>query len=115
MQIDLPKIPTGEQYEDYIAATLRASGYFIESRIVLREGGSELLELDVVATPSGTDYAKRELFEAKKKGPGFGELFKLFGQRMYLGIDNACLVTLDLSGSSAPVLSAKGKELGVRF
>jgi hypothetical protein len=48
MPIDLPKTPSGEQYEDYVAATLRANGYFTESRVVLRENGSEIL-----ARPSG--------------------------------------------------------------
>jgi hypothetical protein len=116
MPIDLPKTPSGEQYEDYVAATLRANGYFTESRVVLRENGSEILELDVVATPSGPEYAKRELFEAKKGAVGFSELFKLFGQRTYLGIDAACLTShTSVTGPTAAVLAAKGAEVGVRF
>jgi hypothetical protein len=114
MAIDLPKTPTGEQYEDYVAATLRANGYFIESRVVLREGGSEVLELDVVGTPSGPEYAKRELFEAKKT-LGFGDLFKLYGQRGYLGIEAACLTSLvQPTEPMASVLKSKASEMGIR-
>jgi hypothetical protein len=36
--IALPTNPTGDDFEDFIAAALRALGYFIETRVVLREG-----------------------------------------------------------------------------
>jgi hypothetical protein len=113
--IILPKAPDGEQFEDFVAASLRALGYFVETRITLREEKKEVLELDVVATPAGDSSAHRELYEAKKHSPTFEVLFKLFGQRTYLGIDRACLATLnEADAQTKPVYEAKGKELQVR-
>ena len=54
MAISLPKAPDGHQFEDYVAASLRALGYFVETRITLRENKKDILELDVVTTPSGS-------------------------------------------------------------
>lgn len=71
MTISLPQKPNGNQYEDLIAATLRVLGYFVEANLVLREDGREVLELDVVATPTGMSGAKRHLYEAKQSDVGF--------------------------------------------
>lgn len=115
MLITLPTQPTGEQFEDFVAATLRALGYFIETRVVLREGKKEVLELDVVATPVGHALADRELFEAKKDGISFPNLFKLYGQRQYLGISSACMASLeDADSAHRPLYDARGVEVGVR-
>jgi hypothetical protein len=115
MPITLPREPDGEQFEDFVAATLRALGYFIETRVVLREANKEVLELDVVGTPVGHAFGERELFEAKKDGITFPHLFKLYGQRNYLGIGSACLASLaDADPAYRPLYDAKGAELGVR-
>jgi hypothetical protein len=115
MAITLPKTPHGEQFEDFVAASLRALGYFIETRVTLREGKKEVLELDIVATPIGGSVENRELYEAKKSAPSFPNLFKLYGQRMYLGIDCACLATLeDADVQYKPIYDAIGVELGIR-
>ncbi len=39
------------EYEDLVSATLLGLGYFTETSIKLKEGTSEVLELDAVATP----------------------------------------------------------------
>ena len=115
LAITLPKAPDGEQFEDFVAASLRALGYFIETRVILREDKKEVLELDAVATPIGGSAANRELYEAKKSAPSFPNLFKLYGQRMYLGIDRACLATLDdAEAQIKPLYSAIGDEMAVR-
>jgi hypothetical protein len=115
MTITLPTQPTGEQFEDFVAATLRALGYFIETRVILREGKKEILEIDVVATPVGQALTARELFEAKKDGISFPNLFKLYGQRLYLGIGSACMASFeDADSVHRPLYDAKGAELGVR-
>lgn len=116
MTISFPKKPDGEQYEDLITASLKALGYFTETRLTFREGGQEVLELDVVATPCGEGGMARQLFEAKKQAPSFTDIFKLYGQRIYLGISKASLVGLK-SGSPdhLPVYTAKGEELGIRI
>lgn len=113
--ISLPSTPTGEQYEDCVAGTIRALGYFIETRVILREDKKEVLELDIVATPLGAGSQHREMYEAKKDGISFVNLFKLFGQRIYLGVNTACLVSLkDADPGYRPAYDAKGKELGIR-
>lgn len=116
MAIKLPTTPTGEQYEDLVAASLKALGYFTETRLVLREGKKEVLELDVVATPNPNDPSARRLYEAKKDGFSFPNLFKLFGQRMYLDIAEGCLVSLrGLDPEFAEVYESIGRELNVRL
>lgn len=114
MPITLPKSPDGDQYEDYVAACLRALGYFTETRLVLRDKHKEVLELDIVATPAGGGEDDRELFEAKRDGISFPNVFKLFGQRTYLGISKASLVSLKtVEASQLPVYASRAKEMGV--
>ncbi len=114
MTITLPKTPDGMQFEDFVAASLRTLGYFIETRIILREDKKEVLELDVVGTPIGGTVEDRILFEAKKNPPSFPDLFKLYGQREYLGIKSACLATFeDLDPDRRDIYLGIGKELGV--
>ena len=48
-EIQLPGLPKGEYYEDFVAALLCAGGYYIEKRINLREP-TNILELDVVTS-----------------------------------------------------------------
>jgi hypothetical protein len=109
MPITLPTSPNGEQYEDFVVASLKVLGYFAESRLTLREGGKEVLELDVVATPAGASGKDRQLFEAKKDAFHFTNIFKLFGQRTYLQIANACLVGLKTPDAlHMPVFEARG-------
>jgi len=116
MALTLPKSPSGEQYEDLVAACLRALGYFVETRLTLREVSKEVLEVDAVATPSGGSVADRILVEAKKDGISFGNVFKLYGQRMYLGIGKACLVSLKVPDKAIlDLYSSKGAEVGVKI
>jgi hypothetical protein len=113
--ITLPDGPRDQQYEDFVSAALVTLGYFIETRLILREGTREVLELDVVASPSGSNYRQRILVEAKSGGWGFPDLFKVFGQRIYLGIDNGCVVHRDLvDPEKAPALEKVAAEINVR-
>ena len=92
MKITLPKDPSEDQYEDLVSACLMANGYFVEPRITLTDGGVEVFELDVVATPSNEHYLNRVLLEAKSGGWGFPDVFKAFGWRTFLGIQSAVIV-----------------------
>jgi hypothetical protein len=115
MPITLPQTPDGHEYEDFLAATLQVQGYFIETRLTLREDNKEVLELDVVASPSGEESSHRILYEAKKDGFHFRNLFKLYGQRVYLKIPNACLVSLTPARPKyLPVYEGTGNKLDVR-
>src|SRR5437762_7545975 len=94
MPIALPKNPGGEDYEDLLTAILRVQGYFTETRLTLRAEKKEVLELDVVATPLGKGNAEKCLYEAKKDSVKFEHIFKLYGQKTYLKIPSAVLVSM---------------------
>jgi len=79
LPITLPDKPLESDYEDLLAATLLALGYFCERSLHLREESTEVLELDVLATPSRDEEAGRIVFEAKSGKTGLGDLFKIFG------------------------------------
>jgi hypothetical protein len=114
MPISLPHDPDGEQYEDLIVSVLLTLGYFVESNMILGQDGKEILELDVVATPVGEGSNARTLFEVKKEGFNFTNAFKLYGQKIYLEIDNACLVSMrGASEEHLPIYQGIGDELGI--
>src|SRR5437667_11461044 len=92
MPISLPKQPTGDQFEEAVAAWLRAAGYFSENRTVFDYEGREVLELDVVASPVSEEFLNRILVDAKKSTAGFGDIFKIFGWRTFLKIPQGCIV-----------------------
>jgi len=114
MTIKLPEDPSGPQFEDHVSAALKALGYFVESRLILKDGEKEVLELDHIASPALGPSKDRVLYEVKRDAISFPNLFKLFGQRTWLGIPRARLISLSAPQSShLPVYEARGKELGV--
>ncbi len=92
MTITLPKNPAEAQYEDLVCACLLCLGYFIEPRIKLREGGVEVLEMDVVATPSDAEYLNRVLVDAKSGAWGFSDVFKVSGWVNFLHLTKGLIV-----------------------
>jgi hypothetical protein len=90
--------PREKELEDLAAALMSCLGYYVSSSLVARPyGASELLEADVVAVKvglAGTGGTQRVLVEAKS-GVGWGnnDLFKLLGQRVFLGIEHALFLT----------------------
>jgi hypothetical protein len=92
MTIRLPTDPRSDAYEDFVTAYALASGYFVETRLKLREGTVDVLELDVVATLASTKEGTRILVEAKSGGWGFPDVFKVFGWITYLGIQSGALI-----------------------
>ena len=112
--ITLPAKPTGEDYEDFVVSALKALGYFTETRKILRDGGREVLELDVVATPTGGATTASFLVEAKKGTFKFENVFKLFGQRTYLGFDRAVIACSDgCPEHEKPVFERHGASMNV--
>ena len=75
-----------------MAASLMADGYFIEPRLKLRDGGIEVLELDIVATPSNEQFLQKTLVEAKSGNWGFPDVFKVSGWARCLRIDRGLVV-----------------------
>jgi len=114
MTIALPTNPDGEQYEDLVISTLLVLGYFVETNMTLSQEGKEILELDVVATPLGGSEDDRVLHEVKKGGFSFTNVFKLYGQRLYLGINAGQLVSLKGANEDhLPIYRSKGKEVNI--
>lgn len=91
MTIQLPKDPKDHDYEDQIAAILLASGYYLETRLILKKGSEEVLEFDAIATPTN-DYTNRRIVEVKSGSWGMPDLFKLYGQTMYTNHEAAWLI-----------------------
>lgn len=113
--ITLPKDPNEAQYEDFVGASLIARGYFIEQRLKFRDGGVELLELDVVATPANENYLKRILVEAKSGSWGFSDFFKVFGWTTFLKVSNGYIVHKNLpDASKAKMLEKLSTETSIR-
>lgn len=93
-EINLPEIPKGIEYEEYISSYLQSTGYYIERNIIHREV-EEILELDIIATDykNNTDYAFPKLIEIKSGDWGFSDVFKIRGWLDYTNIDNGFLIT----------------------
>jgi hypothetical protein len=92
MPIRTPQDPTGKTYEDMLAAFFTALGYFIETNLSKKESNNDVLELDIVITPSDGTYLQRQFVEAKSGDWGISDIFKLAGWKQYLGIGAGSLV-----------------------
>jgi hypothetical protein len=115
MAINLPSKPTPDDFEDFVAACLLGLGYFIETNITLKEGTTEVLQLDVVASPSGNNFLRRRVYDAKTGKLSFRDLFTLYGWMQYLKITDGCLVYKDeLDPERLEALTKISGETGAR-
>lgn len=89
--LPLPTSPLEDKFEDLVAACVFSMGCFVEANLHLRENSSEILELDVVATPIEDPVANTMLIDAKSGDTGLSDIFKMFGWRTYLNIPKACI------------------------
>lgn len=92
MAITLPSDPREATYEDLITACLTGLGFFVEANLHLRDDTTEILELDVVATPVVNPIDDVLLLDAKSGKTGISDLFKMFGWRTFLNIPKGCIV-----------------------
>lgn len=111
--ISLPDKPNGEQYEDAVSSFIRSRGYFAETRLILDSDGRELLELDVVVSPSTEDINSTTLVDAKSGNTGFKDVFKIYGWRKFLGIDKGCVARLKIPSSDVEVFKKYEDKLSV--
>src|SRR5918995_268345 len=90
--------PRGKELQDLAVALMSLSGYYVSPGLVQRPyGDDEVLELDALAVrltgPSGGTMSHRVVVEAKSgTGWGYSQLFKLLGQKEYLGAGHAVYV-----------------------
>ena len=68
--LQLPAIPKDCYYEDYVASILNAGGFYLDRSVHLSEDGTDLLELDVVATKFENDHYDETIVEVKSGGWG---------------------------------------------
>ena len=86
----LPDLPKGKEFEEFLAAFFQAQGLYVERNVVDRQE-EEVLELGIITT----NYTKRvvpdnKLFEVKSGSWGFNEVFKGRGWLDYLNLDSGC-------------------------
>lgn len=93
-KIQLPYLPQGEYYEDFVAALLCAGGYYIEKRINLR-APINILELDLVTSKYDSKKVDKTLCEIKSGEWGFPDIFKVKGWMDFLQLQKASFVCLN--------------------
>jgi len=114
MRVSLPKAPAARQYEDLVAASLAALGYYVETRMRFVGNSAATAEFDAIATPSNESFANRILVEARPEAWGFGDVCRLYGWRMYLGLEQSRLVHLrDAQEYMAGDLKIMANRVGV--
>ena len=92
MSTTLPKSPDARQYEDLVAASLAALGHYLEIRMRFVGNSATVSEFDILATPSNEEFLHRVMVEARPEAWGFGDVFRLYGWRTFLGVEQARLV-----------------------
>jgi hypothetical protein len=113
--VALSQVPAaGRELEDYVAGLFQAAGYFVEKNVRERDG-TDVLELDAVATSYDAPTPAAILAEAKGGHWGFPDLFKVAGWMQYLGIARCGFFVKDGGGSARDVARVHGKvaRLGV--
>lgn len=104
----LDQVPGGEALEDRVAAILRSAGHVVETRISRRmDDGTEILELDGVASHYEDGPPAPIVLEAKSGGWGFSDAFKVLGWMSYLGLKKGVLFVADPPRRSSPENVAK--------
>ena len=117
MAISPPKDPNGKTYEDMVTAYLSTMGYFTESNLTLKQDNRDVLELDIVATPSNSDYQQRCIIEVKSgKKIGCNEVFKLAGWMKYLNLSKSCLThKVEVKSHDYETMLAVAEDLGIEL
>ena len=85
-EIRLPDIPTGLEFEDFIAAHLQVADHFVERNLSMRTE-QPILELDIIATKYDTGRPTPLLVEAKSRDWEYKDIFKVRGWMDLLGIE----------------------------
>jgi uncharacterized protein YjaZ len=75
--IKLPDLPTGNFFEEYLAAYFQENGNYIEKNIIERHEGDEVLEIDFALTNYDKKPLEMKLVEAKSGKCGFPDILKL--------------------------------------
>jgi hypothetical protein len=107
----LPEVPTGIEFEEYVAAHLHAKGYHVERNIVERDP-KEVLELDIIATDYEQAPPEIMLVEVKSGDYGFADLFKVRGWMHYLGLSRGIFIAKG-DKEDTPLFDTVAERLGI--
>ncbi len=110
--VKLPKIPKDEFYEDWVAATLCASGYYVDRRISLTDP-TNILELDVVTSKFESGKVSKTIVEIKSGKWGFPDLFKVRGWLDYLSFDKGAFVSLNCKKQDYNYIQQEAQKINV--
>jgi hypothetical protein len=108
---DIPAEPT--DVEDYVSALFRSAGWSVEAGVVLREEGTEILELDARAVQLEREGRRVVLSEAKSGAWGAPDLFKLLGWQTYLRADVAVFASTRSESSVTGALRRHAEGAGL--
>jgi len=114
LTVRLPELPEGKEFEELVSAVFQSAGFYVERNIIER-GKEELLELDIVLTNYRSDPCPQTtLVEAKAKGWGFGDVFKLRGWMCYLDLERGYFIAHE-KPDHLDFFAGKAKEVGVEL
>lgn len=111
--IQLPKLPKGKEFEEYISAFMQLGGYYIERNIIERDI-IEVLELDILSTNYDTIPPTVALVEARSGDWGFSDLFKVCGWMQYLHIPRGKFIT-NREQNNIDFFKKKAEILGIEL
>ncbi|HOQ17520.1 MAG TPA: hypothetical protein PLG49_09185 [Defluviitaleaceae bacterium] len=109
--INLPDLPKGKEFEEYISAFFQSGGNYIERNIIEKEV-EEILELDIIATDYDLSKPEIKLIEVKSGDWGFPDLFKVRGWMDYLNIASGVFIA-SKEKDSVDFLKKKAKGLNI--
>jgi hypothetical protein len=82
--VELPDYPKSSEFEDFIAAQLLLSGFYLE-RSIEERGEANILEIDIITTNYTKEIPEYNLVEAKSGDWGVKDIFKVYGWMNYIG------------------------------
>jgi len=111
---ELPKLPKGKEFEEYISAFFQCGGFYVERNIIEREEKKEVLELDIVASRYEEEISKSLVIEAKSGDWGFSDIFKIKGWLNYLRYTDGLFIT-DSIKEDYEFYERKANDIGIKL
>jgi len=111
---ELPKLPKGKEFEEYISAFFQCGGFYVERNIIERDEKKEVLELDIVATSYEEEKAKSFIIEAKSGDWGFSDIFKIKGWLNYLRYTDGLFIT-NSPKKDSKFYENKANDIGIKL
>ena len=112
----LPDLPKDHELEWSVAAALQSSGFYIEQNVTDRFEGSDVLELDVIATRYTNNQREEALIEVKSgRDWRFNDIFALRGKMQYRNIKTGVFFVTQCSADRLEAYTRVAKQLGITF